>query len=271
MLKKSFILLKNNPLLIVLILLAVAAYAVPTVLFLPETQKMLELSKGFYQNPSAPSADITQMTGMLLSTLKIYLFMLVYGILGVLFLSGYGNMMAAAVNEGKASMKVFLFGIRKFTGKTLLSALLLCALVAGFSIIFSICSTPFIITSTISGRFDYASMMEFQNILQIVVLGISLFLYPLIELWLPAIYLERSDGVFACFRKGIRAGVRNYPVLLAATAALMLPFAILYAFSGDLYKLIYQPSYYLLFVYQAVAIPVILAFLFSLYKGGVRK
>lgn len=269
MLKKSFVLLKSNPLLIILFILAVLAYAVPMFFFLPETRKILELSKGIAENPgSASYPDFPQMTAIMLSTMKMYLFMLVLGVLAIVFIAGYGNMLAAAVNGGKASFKVFLFGIRKLFGKVILSALLFLALVIAFSIIISICILPFTIAGMVTSNMQFDKMLRIQNTIQIITIGISAFLYPFLELWLPAIFLERNEGVIACFRKGLKAGLHKYLKLMVVTAVILLPLIALYAFSGNIYSIVESPLYMLSFVYQAIVVPVLMAYLFILYQNS---
>lgn len=265
MLKKAFAILKNNPMLLILLILAILACATVTILLMPEMRNTLQLSKGIAKNPAGSAADFSQMSSMLLSLLKIYLVILVLGILGLVFLSGYGNMLAAAVNGGKASFRVFLHGIRRLFGKVFLSALLLIAIIMGVSIVISIGTVPFTIAGLTAGNASSGGVLRMQMIIQIITLIITVFLYPFIELWLPAIFLERNDGVISCFKKGLKAGLQNYLVLLAITAVMMVPPIILYAFTGDIYSILDSPLYLLSFLYQLIVTPVILVVLFFMY------
>ena len=267
MFKKSIIMLKNNPLLILLFLLAILVYAIPMLLFMPDLKKIIDISKGITENPSnPPMMDLPQMTTMMLSTMKMYLFMLVLGILGLIFAAGYGNMLAAVVNDGKASFKIFVFGIRRFLGKIILSALLLVAIGIGFGIVVSIFTLPFTFIGMATNNFDPEKIFATQMVIQIVTLIISVFIYPFVELWFPAIFLERNDGVIACFKKGLKAGRRRYLLLVAVTAVMVLPLLILYTISGDIYSIIESPFYFVSLVYQAIITPVVLVYLFTIYN-----
>jgi hypothetical protein len=267
MLRKSLIVLKNNPLLILLFLLPILVYTIPMFFFMPDLKKIIDISKGITENPSnPPMVDLPQMTDMILSTMKMYLFMLVLGILGLIYAAGYGNMLAAAVNDGKASFKIFVFGIRKLLGKVILSVLLLVAISIGFGIVVSICTLPFTFIGLATNNLNPGKMFEFQIVLQIITLIISVFIYPFIELWLPAIFLERNDGVITCFKKGLRAGRKKYLLLVAVTAVMILPVLILYIVSGDIYSILESPIYFALLAYQVIIMPVILAYLFTIYN-----
>lgn len=267
MFRKSLKMLKNNPLLILFFLLAILAYAIPMLLFMPDLKKIIDISKEITENPSNPSMmNLPQMTTMMLSTMKMYLFMLVLGILGLIFVAGYGNMLASAVNDGKASFKIFIFGIRKFSGKIVLSALLLVAICIGFGIVISICTIPFTFIGIATNNFNPEKMFAFQMIIQIITLIISVFLYPFVELWFPATFLERNDGVITCFKKGLRAGRRKYLLLVAVTAVMILPLLVLYITSGDIYSIMESPVYIVSMVCQAIIIPVVMAYLFTIYN-----
>ena len=267
MFRKSLKVLKNNPILILLFLFAILVYAIPMLLFMPDLKKIVDISKEITENPSnPPMMDLPQMTVMLLSTMKMYLFMLVLGVLGVIFAAGYGNMLASAVNDGKASLKIFIFGIRTFLGKIVLSVLLLLAIGIGFGIVISICTVPFTFIGIATNKFNPEKMLHFQMAMQIVTLIISVFLYPFIELWFPAIFLERNDGVIACFKKGLRAGRKKYLPLVAVMAVMVLPLCILYIISGNIYSIIGSPVYIVSLVYQAIILPVVLVYLFTVYN-----
>jgi hypothetical protein len=267
MLKKSLEMLKSNPLLILLFLFAILAGAIPMLLMMPDMKKIIDISKGITENPSnPPMMDLPQMTTLILSTMKMYLFILVLGILGLIFVAGYGNMLAAAVNDGKASFKIFVFGIRRFLGKIILSALLLVAIGFGLGIVVSIFTVPFTFVGMATNNYDPEKMFAIQRVIQIVALIISVFLYPFVELWFPAIFIERNDGVIACFKKGLRAGRRKYLLLVAVTAVMVLPMLILYVISGDVFSIIESPLYIVSLIYQAIIAPVILAYLFTIYN-----
>ncbi len=267
MLKKSLLMLKNNPLLILMFLLAILIYLIPMFLFMPAIKKIIDISKEITENPSNPSAvDLKQMIAMISSIMKLYLFIFILGILSLLYISGYGNMLAAAVNDGKASFKIFTFGIRKYFGKIILSALLFAAISIGFAIVISICTLPFTFAGIAANNFDPEKISAMQIIIQIIVLTISVFLYPFVELWLPATFIERKEGVISCFKKGIRAGRQKYLLLVAVSAIIFLPYTVLYIVSGNRYSILESPLYIVSLAYQTIIIPVVLAVLFTIYN-----
>ncbi len=54
-----------------------------------------------------------------------------------------------------------------------------------------------------------ANVMNTRKTMQITMQIIMLFMYPFIIMWFPVIFMEREEGVAACFRRGIRAGAKN--------------------------------------------------------------
>lgn len=269
---KTLAILKNNPLLVIMLLLVFVLLLASTILIMPDLTSLT----GIYSNMSEystypPEMDMQSAVEMLMISMKIGLFSLLYGIVGLIFSAGYGNMLAAAVNEGKASLKVFLYGIRKFTGKVFLSALLLAAIIFGFSFVISIISTPFIMAGAIGGvinndTYNFEAMMNTQKVMQIVMFVIMIFLYPLIIMWFPAIFLDREEGVMACFRNGFRAGVRKYIKLVPLIALLILPTLIIYLFSANIFEILNETYFYTIYLYQAIVLPVAITILFIQYQ-----
>ncbi|HEX2947222.1 MAG TPA: hypothetical protein VHT96_14860 [Clostridia bacterium] len=265
MLKKALILLKKNPLLMILPVLAVGLVFVSELPMLQDINKVMGLSRSMYNVQSPPQMQLQDAMEIMRAGLLMLLFGLVYCVLAVIFVSGYGNMLAAAVSDGKATMKIFLYGIKKFIGKMTLSFLLFVAVMIGASLVISIVTTPILLASMAGARFDPVSMMNTQKTMQLAISVIMLFLYPFILMWFPAVFMEREEGVTACFRKGIRAGVRNYLPMVAVVAFILLPTLCIYIFT-DIYSLFETMDYMLLYVYQAIVLPVISAYLFVRYS-----
>jgi len=264
MLKKTFLLLKKNPLLIILPVLAVALMLLSELPLMPDINRIMGLSRSMYNLQNPPQMQLKDAFDIMSAALVMLIFALVYCVLAVIFVSGYGNMLAAAVNEGKATMKIFLYGIRKFTGKVVLSFLLMIAILIGVSIVISLFTTPMLLTSIGRSGFDPGSIMNTQKTMQIVAQIIMLFLYPFIIMWFPAIFIEREEGVTACLRHGWRAGVRNYLPLVAVVLFILLPTLCIFIFT-DIYSMFETQRYLLMYVYQAIALPVISAYLFVRY------
>ena len=268
MLKRSLMTLKDNPLISILLIAAIVLSAASSMLLLKDTNRMMEISKEMTAIPADPDRmNIQSLTEMLCIMLKLVGFSLVTSGLGIVFIAGMGNMLAAAMNGGKASIKIFFFGIKKFFGKTLLSLLLFLAIIFGFSILTSIISIPFTVAGIVSKTsFDPEMMLGRQRITQIVISVAMIFLYPLVLLWLPAIFIDRNDGVVACFKNGVRAGVKKYRILVAVAAVLMLPTLVFYVVTQDIASIPGSPFGILMYIYQAIVIPVLLSFLFVLYQ-----
>lgn len=271
LLKKSFIILKNSPMIVVIFILVSAISAVPVIFLLPDINRMMAFSNEILKNSAnMTQPDPQQTIQMLMTYLKFGIYSLVTCGIGIVFMAGFGNMLAAAVNEGKASLKIFFFGIRKFFTKTLLSLLLFAALIFGFSIIISIISVPFTIIGAMNNTFDPEAILGKLRVIQIFSYAMMIFLYPFVELWLPAIFLERNDGVTVCFRKGLKAGIKKYIKLVAVTAVMLLPTFVLFGFMENIYSIMYSPFYISAIIYQVIIMPVILTYLFMLYNENKK-
>ena len=160
-----------------------------------------------------------------------------------------------------------MYGFRKFFGKVLLSALLLAGIIIGFSIVVSLITTPLIIAGAISGTFTPANILESQKAIQIFTMGITIFFYPLLLMWLPAIFTDRQDGVIKCFKNGIRASRKKYLHLLSVTALMMLPTLLLFMLSENIYEILKTPYYYLIYPFQAIILPAVITYLFVMYQA----
>ncbi len=268
MLNKALITLKKNPMVILFFILALVISAVPMIFLLPDINRIMTISNGIPNSTvNTPEINPTEVIEMLLASMKLLLFSLVTCAFDIIFVAGFGNMLAAAVNEGKASLKIFLFGIKKFFGKTLLSVLLLAAIIFGFSLVISVIAIPFTLTSVLDSTLNPEAMLKRQKVIQLITGAITVFLYPFAVLWLPAIFLDRNDSVLACFRNAVKAGVKKYVTLLAAIAVMMLPVFVMFGFSKNIYSTI-EPSFYIvMYIYQAAVMPILLTYLFTLYNN----
>jgi len=271
MIKKSLVILKKNPIIYIMMALFMLLMMAASLPALSLSGKMMDFNSRLYDfSGGYPQMYFQDISDMMVSAQLVYLLSLVLGVIGIAFLSGYGNMIAAAVNEGKASLKIFLYGFRKFFGKVLLSALLLIVIAAGFSIVFMIIAVPLIIVIVLIGSFqslNIADIFEGQRILAIVLNIIMIFLYPLLLLWLPAIFTDRRDGVIQCFKNGFRASRKKYIKLLPAAALMILPSLLLFALSRNIFELLRTPNYYLIYPFQALILPVVITYLFVLYQA----
>lgn len=267
MLQKSLMVLKRNPIIFIMMVVFMLLMAVISLPMISKSNKIMDFSSDLY-NPSDtyPQIDIQDSIDMMVSSLMILAYSLVIGFVSLAFMSGYGNMITAAINEGKASLKIFLYGFRKFFGKVLLSALLLAGIIIGFSIVISLITTPLIIAAALTGSFNSGDFFQSQRVMQIVINVIMIFLYPLLLMWLPALFTDRQDGVIKCFKNGLRASRKKYLRLLPATALMMLPSLLLFVLSENIYETLKTPNYYLIYPFQALILPVVITYLFVIYK-----
>lgn len=268
MLQKSIMTLKNNPMIFIMMAVFMLIMAALTLPMISESNKIMDINSDLYNSSgSYPQFDIQDSIDMMISSLIVFVYSLVLGFISIAFLSGYGNMIAAVMNEGKASLKVFLYGFRKFFGKVLLSALLLIGIIFGFSTVISLIATPLIIAGTLTGSFHAGDILESQRVMQIGINVIMIFLYPLLLLWLPAIFTDRRDRVINCFKNGLRASRKKYLQLLPATALMMLPTLLLYMLSENIFEMLKTPYYFLIYPFQALILPFVVTYLFVVYKA----
>lgn len=267
MLKKSVEILKKNPVLVISYFTVTIALFLLAILFLPDINKIFEISKEIRQNQSDPSmVDSQKVIEMLIAVFKLALFGIFACIIGVLFMAGYGSMVSEAVNEGKPKIRDLFSGIKANIKKVILSFLLFLAFTIGFGIVTSIISLPFSLKSALENNNDTQAVYNNQRITQAISYIIMIFAYPFVELWLPAIFMDKKDGVIVSMKKGMKLGVKNYKLLVVVTAAMMLPSLGVLVFIKDMSSIITSPIYYTACIYQAVIVPVVLVYLFKLYK-----
>ena len=258
----------KNPLLIILPAAAVLLLAASYLLLQPDMNKLMDFYAEMTDFESfVDNIELEDTIMMLTITLKIGLLSLVYCVLMVAFFAGYGNLQAAVVNGGKASFRIFFYGIKKFTGKVFLSFLLLIGVIYGISFAVSLVTTPIITANLISEGPFQADFFGMQKTLQIVMLIIMTLVYPLLILWLPAIFIDRQERVVACFKNGLRAGAKKYFQVLPVIVIMMLPTLLLYLFSDNIFTILRSPYMYLNFPYQMILIPFLLTFTFLQYDS----
>ncbi len=262
----------KNPLLIILPAAGLMLLGASMLLLIPDTNRMMDMYAGMTDYTSfANNIDVQDMAFIMATSLKSALFSLLYCVLFVIFIAGYGNQQSAAVNGGNASFRVFFFGIKKLIGKVILSFLLLTGIIIGFSLIVSIVTTPMIFATVLAKGPSQGNLMGMQKGIQVVMLVIMTLLYPLIVLWLPAIFLDRQEGVMACFKNGLKAGAKKYFRMLAVIVVMLLPTLLLYILSDNIYTMFRAPWFYLIYPYQMIIIPIIVTYLFLQYDDFKKQ
>jgi hypothetical protein len=269
MLNKSLLTLKKNPIIIILYLFVTGILVLSFFLISPDLNKLTTISNEINQNSANPSSiDPKIMVDMLSAALKLLMYGLILCIFGILFISGFGSLFAEAVAETKTSLKSFFIGIKKNFVKTLLSFLLFMAFSFGFGIIIAIVLIIFSVSSMVNSNFDTQSIYNTQRIIQALASIIMIFAYPLVELWFPSIYMDKNDGVIMSLKKGFKTGIKNYKLLIVVTAVLMLPSIGLVVFNNNINAMVSSPAYIVMYIYQVIAGPVVLMYLFTLYKDS---
>lgn len=205
MVKKSFNVLKNNPILV----LYYAVYLIISflIMFLIYPNNLSQFTNTDNMADFNFAAYISAMSRILLASLIVY-------IIGLVFISGFGNMIKEAVLQEKVPGAAFLSGIKKFFVRNLLATLLLLAFSIGYSIIVSI----LVIIITLTTQLIYA-MAIFIPILSIFLVMIAI---PFVILWFPAIFID-DIGVIRGLTKGAKAGAKNYWRLLLLMLVMYVP------------------------------------------------
>ena len=269
MLKKSLETLKKNPVIIMTYLVVAVVLFLSVFFFMPNVNKIVDISNEITKNQANPSAIDTQIIiNMFVILLKLFLFGFIVCVLGVIYMAGFGSMIAEAVSEGKTALKSFFTGIKKNIKKTILSFLLLIAFSIGLGILMVIISMPFSVFSAIRNINDTQAVYNSQRIIQALSSIIMIFAYPFVELWLPAIFMDKEDGVITSLKKGVKAGKKNYKSLVVVTAVLFLPSIGLLVFIKDMNSAIISPVYIATYVYQVIVAPIVIVYLFNFYKAS---
>jgi hypothetical protein len=252
MLKKSLNILKSNP----VIILFYTAFLVVTLLIL-----FALYPKNFSQftNPDVTTFDFAAYLSMMG---KMFICALLMYVLGLLFYSGFGNMMTEAVMDGKTSANSFLPGIRNYFGRILLASLLLIAFSIGFSIVISIVTVPIMLLSARNESVNSLSLI-ISIISSLVVVLVS----PFFLLWCPSIFID-DTGMIQGLVKGAKAGVKNYWKLLLILLILYIPVVanIIFSFKSIENGNIFTPGYLIIGLLTVIISFVSFPIFFLIYK-----
>lgn len=253
MLKKTFQIIKSNPIIIILY----AAYLALTVLIM-----LLLYPRSFGQETYMREGMIDFSLYMMVMG-KILLAAFLMFIIGLFYISGYGNMLRVAVTTGKTSITSFLTGVKRFFVRVLLCALLIFAMVIIASVLLGVISIPFTIFAVLNGN---SSTMIFVMIIMAVSLLLVLIPTPFVLLWIPAVFLEDTK-VIQGLKLGAKAGAKNYWRLILATSLLCIPEVIYMILNYDIATTgtIFSLGYYIMLAVMAVLSMIYYVYLFMLY------
>jgi len=253
MLKKTFQIIKSNP----IIILFYAAYLVITVLIMLLLYPRSIGQETYLQNGMFDFSLYMIIMG------KILLAAFLMFVIGLFFVSGFGNMIRAAVISGKTQVSSFLTGIKLFFVRILLSVLLIFAIVLAASVLLGVISIPFTMIAVMNG---VSSPITFVMIIMAITLLLILIPTPFVMLWLPAMFLENTK-VFQGLKLGAKAGAKNYWRLILATTLLFIPEIIYMIFNYDIAATgrIFTLGYFILIAVMGILSLIFYVYIFELY------
>lgn len=261
MIKKSIKTLTNHPVLILFYALyLISTYLILFLLFPHDMNRFKDVNNFDFM------AYGIMMIKMLSATILL-------GVIGILFLCGYGNMMAEAVKGQGTSAASFFPGIAKFFVRVLLAILLLMAFTFVLSMIISLISVPFILYQAIHSAgnaiYDTGYINSITLFSMVITMLFVIFLMPFVILWFPAIFHD-DIGVMKGLQKGAKAGIKNYWRIVLLLAIIYLPIVIVMMI--DLKSVvngnIFTPGMMIIYLLEAILSTILIPILFYLYQGS---
>ena len=270
MVSKALIVLKNNPVIVVLYFAYTLIMTIWVLLFSPTNFSSSQMS------------DPRQVQSFLLQMLIYYVSLGIIGLIGLIFLSGFGHMITEAVQLGKTSITSFIPGIKKFFKRILLSALLLCSFLFGFSMVISmLVMIPIVFMTLANGNVrDPSTITGITTVSMGVIFGLMMFAIPFIMLWFPAIFIEDNKVIYSA-KCSLKASRNNYGKLFLITLCIYLPIVAssIFAFSKmdalnnsiDVKSLMLMPEYLALMGISSLISLVVLPLFFIIYNDYKEK
>lgn len=216
MLRKTFQLLINNPSIIILQMVYIVSLFLNSFLFY--SIKLSEIS-----------SNIEYFLG------AKFIFSTVLGLLlGVVFISGFGNAFTKAITSSKCDFKAFFVGIKKYFMKSMLSTLVLYIIYVVFSSILFPAAAQIIVDIFI----PYGDLRKVFYYICIYI--ISIFVMPFTTLFLPAVFIDHYD-IVAGLITGMKLAVRNYKKLVWVLFFMYIPIIINIFYIKDAVIFIFTP------------------------------
>lgn len=256
MLKKTFHILKDNPVLIGVYLLNMLVMLLILFVLYPKDMSNIGISE---------NGGIDFITYLNAMGKMLFAILLIFA-LSLLVASGFGNMMKEAIRGEKITIATFMMGIKKFFVRILLSSLLLFA----FTIVVSLVLMILVIM--------IALLLAFNNPILAVVLGSVLYIIPLIIimpfvlLWTPSIVIDET-GVMTSLKSSFKAGAKNYWRLLLSMLTIFVPIIVYFIFNypSTAAGKILTPGYWVLCVVSAFLGVIINSYLYIIYHEYKNK
>lgn len=252
MLAKAINLLKKNPVILLFYVgYLVLTYLIVFLLYPTDFGSFTELEYSF------------DMREYLIMMAKMLIAIGLLSVLSLLFMSGYGYMVAEATVTGKTSSASFGKGIKLFFVRTLLAMLLTFAIYMGFSFLMSMIFIPFAMFTSISGNLWGIAIITTLMLMVVTVV------MPFIILWYPAIYVDNL-GVIQALKTGLKAGVKHYWRLLLMLLVMFLPAVIntIINYKEMMEGNMFSPGYILTMLLSAIISVVVIPYLFVVYHEG---
>ena len=253
MLKKTLLIIKNNP---AIYLIYGANMILSLVIILCLYPRNMNAITDTSEPEFALISYLMIMGKLLLSSLLIF-------IISLFIASGIGNVIREATFSGRTSFSAFFSGIKIYFVRVLLAMLLIAGMVLAFSILLGILTIPVTMLAAMNGSITPVAIMLIISIISIILVLIPI---PFLLLWIPAMFLENT-GVIHSLKLGARAGAKHYFRLFAGMFFLMIPafiyFAAYYdeATSGQIFTV----GYFLLMAVMTILSLIFYVYLFEVY------
>jgi len=255
MLKKTFHTLRSNPVLLLTYFLYTVLGTILVLALMPMKMNQTDIIV------MLKNLGITLLVTMLISAI------------GLVFISGFGHMLAEAVTTGTTKIGSFMPGLRIAFVRVLLSILLFTAMILGLSIVLGIATMPLMMLLILRDPQHASTAGSMYSIaITSFYMVVIMFCVPFVAMWLPAIFIDKM-GVIKGFTEGLKMGVKNYGIILLWGAIAYLPvFAnMILSFPAASTGVFLTPSYVVLLAISMVFMIVYLAALFTLYNERCRR
>lgn len=201
MIKRTLHLIRKNPIIIV-----------PYAIFIGINLFLSQFIVRFEEMALKPEKIATAVN----KTMGIWIFIM---IISVLFTSGYGSMLGAAVKDKKCGFKDFFIGLNYFLGRMILYFVLFSFMTVSFLLVIAIAVFPILMAGSIGGIKNISMVSALITVGTGVLAG---FIYPSVMLWYPAIFID-DTGVTDGLKRGFTASRKCYWNLVVITLISILP------------------------------------------------
>lgn len=260
MFSESINLLKKNPVIVLFCAGFMALFLLVILIFYPSNLSQF----------TRTGANQIDFVAYCLTLFKLMVASFLMFSLGILFISGFGNMIAEAIQYGKTSAASFIPGLKKYFVRIMLSGLLMTAISFAFLMILSF--IMIFIGAFITIANGATNTYSTGIILAFIIMFLDMASLPFIILWIPSIFIDDS-GVIQSLKNGLNAGIKNYKKLIEAIFILYIPvFAnVLMNQNSMTNGSIFSLSYFVWMVIEAIIAIIIVPIIYMIYKEYRQK